>query len=191
MTAPGWVPALSRGLRQIAVRSRTVRGEPEVEDLHVSPGRDEHVLRLQVTMHDTARVRRVERASDLTGVIDGLAARECHAAQRVAQRMALEQFHHRVGHAVVAAEIVNGEDVGVRERSDRVRFALEAGQPIGVGGECRRQDLDRDLPPQLRVARAIHFAHPAGAERVQDLVPAESRAGSQAHQPRIITVLDT
>jgi hypothetical protein len=101
--------------------------------------------------------------------------------------LAPEQFHDGIAHAVVAAEVVNGEDVGVRKRRDRARFALEPGHPVGVRGECRRQDLDRDVPPQPRVTRAIHFAHPAGAEGVQDLVPADSGARLEAHQPRIIT----
>ena len=43
-------------------------------------------------------------------------------------------------------------------------FALEAGEPVGVGGERRRQDLDRDLALQLRVGRAIDLAHAAGAD---------------------------
>ena len=37
----------------------------------------------------------------------------------------------------------------------------------------RRQDLDRDVPPQLGVARAIDLAHAAGAERRDDRVRAE------------------
>ena len=40
-----------------------------------------------------------------------------------------------------------------------------------------RQDLDRDLAPEPRVARAVHLAHAAGAERRDDLVGAEARAG--------------
>ena len=43
-------------------------------------------------------------------------------------------------------------------------FALQAGEPIGVGGEQRRQDLDRDLAFQFRVDRTIDLAHPAGAK---------------------------
>ena len=61
------------------------------------------------------------------------------------------------------------------EASD-LRFALEAREPIGVGRERVGQDLDRDVAIQLRVARAIDLAHPAGAERRQDLVGAEPRA---------------
>ena len=36
-----------------------------------------------------------------------------------------------------------------------------------IGGELRRQDLDRDLALEPRVPRPIHLAHPARAERRQ------------------------
>jgi hypothetical protein len=37
----------------------------------------------------------------------------------------------------------------------------------------RRQDLDRDLAPQLAVVRAVHFAHAANAKGRQDPVRPE------------------
>ena len=47
---------------------------------------------------------------------------------------------------------------------DRARFLLEATEAFRVGGDVRRQDLDRDVAPEPRVVRAIHLAHAAGAE---------------------------
>ena len=40
----------------------------------------------------------------------------------------------------------------------------------------RRQDLDRDVAPELAVARAIDFAHAASSERRDDGVRAELTA---------------
>ena len=54
---------------------------------------------------------------------------------------------------------------GMVERGEQARFAREAGAALGVGCEVRRQDLDRDVAPELAVARAIDLAHAAGAER--------------------------
>ena len=48
---------------------------------------------------------------------------------------------------------------------DASDLQLEAPQPIGVGGERRRQNLDGHVPLQPRVLRAIHLAHAARAER--------------------------
>ena len=44
-----------------------------------------------------------------------------------------------------------------------------------------RQDLDRHVALELRVARAIDLAHPAGTERGDDGVGAEARSRGQRH----------
>ena len=59
------------------------------------------------------------------------------------------------------------------ERGQQARFAREAGAALGIGGEGGRQDLDRDVAPELAVARAIDLSHPAGAERRHNRVRAE------------------
>ena len=66
----------------------------------------------------------------------------------------------------------------MRERGDRLRLPLEAPRNSGVGGERRRQNLDRDVAIEPRVARPVDFAHPARAERRHDLVRAEPCAGA-------------
>ena len=45
------------------------------------------------------------------------------------------------------------------------------------GSSCEaRQDFERDVAPQLRVARAIDLAHSAGADSAGDFIGAEPRA---------------
>ena len=61
----------------------------------------------------------------------------------------------------------------------------EARDTIRVGGEGVRQDLDRDVATERGIPRAIHLAHPAGAESGHDLVGAEARAWSERHCSRI------
>ena len=53
--------------------------------------------------------------------------------------------------------------------------------PLRIGDEDVRQDLDRDVAIELRIAGAIDLAHSAGAERAEDLVRTEARAGAQRH----------
>ena len=65
---------------------------------------------------------------------------------------------------------MNGADVGMIERGEELRFTLEPGEPIGVGGEEIRQYFQGDVPTELSVARAVDFAHPAGTEQCDDLV---------------------
>lgn len=45
------------------------------------------------------------------------------------------------------------------ERREDSRFAFEAGQPIRIEHEHRRQDLDGDVAPEPRVVGAVHLAH--------------------------------
>ena len=68
----------------------------------------------------------------------------------------------------------------MRQRGDRLRFSLEACAGRRIGRECFGQDLDRDVPIQFRVARAIHLAHAASAERRDDLIGAEACAGAES-----------
>ena len=69
--------------------------------------------------------------------------------------------------AVVAVsffEAVDGGDVRMIQRGEDFRFALEPGEPLGIGRDRVGQDLDRDVPLQPRVGGAIDLAHPAGAD---------------------------
>jgi len=65
------------------------------------------------------------------------------------------------------------------QRGEDFRFALKPRKPIGVGRERRRQNLHHDLAFQLRIGRAVHLAHAAGADGGDDFVRAEARAGSE------------
>ena len=58
------------------------------------------------------------------------------------------------------------------ERRKELRFLLEAGQAVRIADKGRWQNFQRDLATELRVAGAIDFAHPAGAENSQDFVQA-------------------
>ena len=65
------------------------------------------------------------------------------------------------------------------QRREGLRFALEPREAFGIGGERVRQDLDRDLTTQRRVRRSVHLPHAALADRRDDFVDAEARAGGQ------------
>ena len=76
---------------------------------------------------------------------------------------------------------MNAADVRVVQGGQHLRLALEPRQPLGVGGEHRRQDLESHLAPQPRVARAIHLAHAPGAQRPGDFIRTDVRADGQRH----------
>ena len=62
-----------------------------------------------------------------------------------------------------AFEPVNVRDVRMVEGREHLRFALEARNAIRVLRDGVRQDFQRDITSELRIARAIDLAHPACA----------------------------
>ena len=86
-------------------------------------------------------------------------------------------------------EAVDRGDVGMVQRRERLRLALEPRQAFGVGGERVRQDLDRDLAAERRVRRPIHLPHAAFADLRGDFVDAETGAGSEGQCVRDYTGL--
>ena len=84
----------------------------------------------------------------------------------------------------VAIKVLPATVAGDGER--RERFLQEARDAIGIAADRLGQDLDRDVALQLRIARAIHLAHAAGADRVEDLERTKPRAGREAHPRQIL-----
>ena len=67
------------------------------------------------------------------------------------------------------------------QRGEDFCFAVEAREAFRVAGQRIGKNFDGDLALQLQVAGAIHFAHPAGAERGEDLITTELVACGERH----------
>ena len=132
-------------------------------------------------MDDPLQVRAGQSVGDRRSDLDGLSPRKSGGREPVSQRLPFEQLRHDVEDALVRSEIMDGQDVRVRQRGDGLRLALEARQRVGVLRAVGRQDLDRHLAPEPRVPRPVHLSHPARAERRHDLVRAQSRPGGYGH----------
>ena len=70
---------------------------------------------------------------------------------------------------------VDGDDAGMIEGGEGLGFALESREAFGVVPERGRQDFQRDVAAELRVGGAIHLAHAACAELLQDLIVTSTR----------------
>src|SRR5688500_16759566 len=70
------------------------------------------------------------------------------------------------------------------ERGEGPRFALEAGEIFGVGGDPGEEHLDGDFAVEAHVVGAIHLAHAAGAKGGDYLVGADPSAGCQSHEDK-------
>ena len=157
--------------------------DAEVGDLGRALRVDEHVLRLDVAVHDAAVVRGAERAGDLDRVGDRLVDREpAHAADALLERLALDVLEDDVGTAVLLARVDHADDVRMVELGDGARLAAEALELVGVRRDLAVHELDRDLPLQRGVERAVDRRHPTGADlRVQAIAAVQATAEQRAH----------
>lgn len=81
----------------------------------------------------------------------------------------------------MVADVVDDENVGVVQRAGGTRLLLETPEAIGIIRNRGRQDLDRHLAPEPGIPYAMHLTHFARANRCDDLVGTESRAGRKGH----------
>lgn len=150
--------------------------QAEVDDLDVTVRGHPEVLRLEVPVRDPLRMRGRQSRGDLDAVLQRLARGQRAGAELVAQRPSLEPLHHRVGHSPIGADVVDRHDVGMGQGRHGPGLPFEARERFGTIGRMARKDLDGDGAIQAAVARFVDFAHPAGAERGEDLVRAEPRS---------------
>jgi hypothetical protein len=100
--------------------------------------------------------------------------------QALGQILALDELHHdRAGRFLQAVDV---RDVGMVQCGERLRFAIESSEAIGILRERVGHDLDRDVAIQLRVSRAIDLADSACAERSLHFIGSEARTGDQCHE---------
>ena len=107
----------------------------------------------------------------------------CGAAIRAEQILSLEVLHREIRLALVLAEVVDRDDVLVRELAGGARLAEESLAELGVLIDRRRDDLDGDDPLEQRVAGAIHDTHATLAEFFEKLVAADVSAWVVAESP--------
>jgi hypothetical protein len=97
-------------------------------------------------------------------------------------RLAFHQLHDQGERAIAGLfEPVNVRDVRMVDRRERFCFAAEARDAFFITRELGRQDLQGNIAIEFRIARAIHLAHSAGAERAGDRVRADAGALRQGH----------
>src|SRR6185295_17622534 len=80
-----------------------------------------------------------------------------------AERLAFDVAHDEEDETARFADAMDGDDVRMRETRRRLRLPYEA-LARRVGGEIRRQNLDRDVAIEPHVAREVDDPHSATAE---------------------------
>src|SRR5262249_45048909 len=129
------------------------------------------VLRLQVAMDNADTVGSFQRTADLDHGLDGFAWRKrLTLFDYGAQVTALNVLHGDELHTVGFAEIVNTDNVAVRDLMGKDQLLLEAIDDRGVPGKIRTDDLQCNNAIHFAVARFVNRAHTAAAESFEDFV---------------------
>ena len=87
--------------------------------------------------------------------------------------LTFEELHREIRLSLVLAQVVNCDDVAVRELTGRARLAEEALAEVGVAFNRGADDLERDLAFEQCVVGAIHDTHPSLPDFFDDLVAAD------------------
>ena len=95
------------------------------------------------------------------------------------QILAVDEFHHERADAGAVFDAVDGRDVRMIQRRERLGFAGESREPIGVAGERLGQHLQGDVAIEFGVLGAIDRAL---ADFPGDLVGPETGPGAQRHR---------
>ena len=127
-------------------------------------------------MNDRVLVGVHERIGNLHAVAERLIVRQAVGRKHVAQRPSIHVLHRDKDPTVGFTDLVDGTDVRVIQGRGQPRLPFEPRQTFRIGREGVRQDLERHLAIQSRVASLVHLAHAARAEETANLVHAEAPA---------------
>ena len=168
-----------------------VADQAEVEHAEAPVGADHRVVGLEVAVDEASRVGGLEPGSglaehrqDLPPVPAGLGRfglvllglggpLPVRRRQPVAQALAGDELHRHEQVLVVAAELVDLDDVGVREPGEGLGLALEP-ELGGHVGDLAQQQLDGDLAVEALVVAGVDDAHAAAAELADDRVTTDA-----------------
>ena len=151
--------------------------DAEVGEYGVAGFIEQNVLGLHITMHDVALMRVGQRGGDLSSPGQRLIGGQGSAVlERGLEVRSLHVAHDHVVEAVVLAEVVDVDDVGVIKLRDRARLTLKPCPEVLRVCELRPDELDGTEYVQLCVVGFVDLSHAASAKRLNDLVVADAGA---------------
>ena len=160
-------------------------GQPEVGQVRVVLGAEQDVRRLDVAMHEPVRMCGIQRAADLRD--DLRRARRLERALGAHERpqvRPVDVAHDDEQHALALARVIDRDHVRVLDRRRRLGLRDEARAEVGLLGERRGDDLQRDDAVEVEVPRAVHDAHPAASGEPLDAMVDEDVAWLELRHAR-------
>jgi pSer/pThr/pTyr-binding forkhead associated (FHA) protein len=157
-------------------------GQAEVGQVGVIALADQHVVRLDVAVHEPDRVRGVERIGHLLEQVERASRVEPALADQLDECGAVDQAHRQVEAVLGFARVVDRHDVRVLEQGLGAALAPEARVALGVGPCAVGHELERDDASGIDVAGPEYRAHAAPSEQPLDAVAPHHRVPVQRHR---------
>ena len=140
---------------------------------------EDHVVGLEIAMHDVGRVGRCEARGDLLHDVahDGQGRPPCRLERRLerrgerrGERAAAHELHREEARPLVLRDVEGASHVSVRHPARELHLVAKPPQRFGRGNKLSPQQLEGDLLVELEVARPIHRAHAARSQQPDDAV---------------------
>ena len=157
--------------------------QSEIDDPRPPVLVQQHVLRLEVAVHQPRRMGRRQPPPRRDEDVQHLAPVARAVAQPALERPAAQELHRQEDLPVEDADVVHRDHVRVRQPRHRLRLAQKARAPGILAAELASlEELEGDLSIQLRIVGAVHDAHRAAAHALDDQVAPESGPGVERRQ---------
>ena len=142
---------------------------------------DQHVVRLQVAVHNTQAMSCRESVGDSHGKLSRTQRSDRTGPFNFPlQRLPRHVFHFQKTVSLVAANGVSRDDIRMHQRRCSAPFVFKAGDVINTAGNsARRQNLQGTLAMQLHVASQIDDAHAATTKDAHAFVDVDGLAVQQ------------
>src|SRR5689334_2295800 len=79
--------------------------------------------------------------------------------EELVQTFSVDEFASKERTAILLAYLVDLNDIGMQQRSHRLRFGAKSGKPLLVAELGLSHSLERDDPPQADLPRLVNDAH--------------------------------
>ena len=159
------------GLAVVFVGLVLQRRDAEVLHLHGAVPQHQDILGLDIPVDDAALMRMRQRPRDLAGKVQHLAPLKRAAPVHILpQGDTVHKLHDYVFDIIVVADVIDADDIGVREHGDRVGLGAEGAAKLLVGGHLVAHDLDGHLAVEPPVGRLIDHGHTALADQLKNLI---------------------
>jgi hypothetical protein len=167
-------------------------GQAEIRDAHPTVVTNQDILRLEIAVDDACLVGGGESRPGGEVQVEHPLRPQLTRRLHGPQRLSAHEFHGEEDFLFKRPDVEDGDDVGMGEPRHGLGFGQQLVATSRAGGrtpEIGAQELEGDFPVQLRVIRAVHDAHAAPANWVEDDVARQVGASGQRFGRRLLVRL--